>query len=317
MKTLQMKDRSYSIKTLLRLNSSESKFPRFRVFFSFYRTKCPRILKHKRKNPTSECLKCGHCVSEQWMYSEPGYAFYKLYFGEYDKIMIRKEIQGILNKIVEDTFDLLLQDLIRVIKKVDSKLQLIEAISLLFTKALIEPNYMELYASVCTKLIDVSIQDGGKKYTFETELLNILYDSLNFVKPSEEGASFSLNDRDKKKFLNTLEFMGHLYQKKYKIDFIINELIDRMFQLKDIDFSGEGLCKILPSIATKKPEFLKQLEQFSQIKPTTSRVKFLMMDALDNISKEPCKGEILKKEPIIPLKWATNPLRNKKTRFKF
>ena len=299
-------DRSYSITTLLRLNS-KSRLPPFRAFFAFYVSKCPRVLNHKRKEPTDACLKCGHYSSEEWKYSDAGYEFYQLYFGEYDKKMIRKEIQGILNKIVEDTFHLLSKDLIRVIKKVDSKFQLIESISLLCNKALIEPNYMKLYASVCTKLTNVRIQDKGKEYTFEIELLNLLY---------KITATFPLNNRDKKKYLQTMEFAGHLYQKHFKIGSFINELIDKTLKFEDPDFVGEGLCKILPSMATKNPKFLKQLEYFSQIKPTSSRTKFLMMDALDSIAKEPCKGDVGKKMPA--QKWNSNALRfPSKVRFKF
>ena len=298
-------ERSYSIKTLLRLNSG-NKLPQFRAFFVFYASKCPRILTHRRETPTDACRQCGHCSSEEWKYSQSGYEFYTLYFGEYDKKMIRKEIQGILNKIVEDTFHFLSKDLIRVIKKVESKFQLIEAISLLYNKALIEPNYMELYASVCTKLTNVRLQDRGREYTFERELSNLLYKAT---------AAFPLNGGDKKKFLQTMEFSGYLYQKQFKMGSFINELIDKTLKFKDPDFAGEGLCKILPLIATTNPKFLKQLECFSQIKPTSSRIKFLMMDALDSIAKEPCKGEIFKKPPI--KKWNTNTLRfHPKVRFK-
>ena len=304
-----MKNRSYSIKTLFRLNSSKTKFPRFNSFFAFYISKCPRILNHRRKDTgRGPCIKCGHFSSEEWKYSDAGYEFYKLFFGEYDKIMIRKEMQGILNKIVEDTFDLLSQDLIQVIKKVESRLQLSEAVALLYTKALIEPNYMELYASVCTKLTNVSIQDRGKIYTFETELQNLLYNATT---------SLPLNDRDKKKFLRTIEFTGYLYQKKFKVVSFVNILIDRIFKFTDSDFVGEGLCKILPFVATKNSKFLTQLRHFSQIKPNTARIKFLMMDALDSIAKEPCKGDIPNKLSGVTSKWTTNNLQfRKKVRFK-
>jgi len=306
MKVQQMKDRRYSIKTLFRLNSSKTKFPRFSPFFSFYNSKCPRMLNHRRKNPTDACIKCGYCSSEEWKYSNAGYEFYKLYFGTYDKIMIRKEIQGILNKIVEETFDLLSQDLIRIIKKVESHLQLIEAVTLLYTKALIEPNYMELYASVCTKLSNVNIQDRNKIYNFETELMNLLDDAT---------ASFPSNDRDIKKFLRTVEFTGHLYQKKFKVKIFVLVLIDKILKFKDVNFVGEALCKILPSVATKTPKFLAQLDQFSQIKPTTSRIKFLMMDALDSIKKEPYKGDISNTLYSISSKWTTHII-SKKNHFK-
>ena len=129
-------------------------------------------------------------------------------------------------------------------------------------------------------------------------------------------ATVPLNTRDKKKFLNTAEFAGHLYQKHFKIGSFIDRLIDKTLTFKDPDFAGEGLCKILPFVATKNPKFLKQLECFSRIKPTTSRIKFLMMDALDSIAKEPCKGCILKKKAS-PGKWTTKSLRfSSKVRFK-
>ncbi len=107
MSSLQMRDRSYSIKTLLRLNLSDSKLPHFKQFFSFYRTKCPRILNHKRDKLTGKCFKCGHQENEGWKYSKSGFEFYKTNFKAYDKILIRRKIQNILNKIVENTFDLL------------------------------------------------------------------------------------------------------------------------------------------------------------------------------------------------------------------
>jgi len=75
--------------------------------------------------------------------------------------VIRRKIQDILNKIVEDTFDLLSKDLIQVIKKVENKTQLTESISLLLNKGLIETNYMVLYASVCCKLANLNIHDEG------------------------------------------------------------------------------------------------------------------------------------------------------------
>jgi hypothetical protein len=263
------------------------------------------MLKHRRKDPAEACSKCGHYSSEEWKYSEGGYEFYRLYFGIYDKIMIRKEIQGILNKIVEETFDLLSKDLIRIIKKVENRSQLGEAVALLYTKALIEPNYMELYASVCTKLANVSIHEQEKEYTFETELLDLL-----------EGAtaSFPSNERDKKKFLRTVEFTGHLYQKKFKVEQFVTVLIDKILAFQDSNFVGEGLCKILPSVATKTPTFLVQLGRFSQIKPTASRIQFLMMDALDSIKKEPFKGNMSRPLARIPSQWSTNII---STRFRF
>ena len=142
-------------------------------------------------------------------------------------------------------------------------------------------------------------------YNFETELMNLLYDAT---------ASFPLNDIDKKKFLRTVEFTSHLYQKNFKIEAFVTVLIDRIFKFNDSNFTGEGLCKILPSIATKKPKFFTQLDQFSLIKPTTSRIKFLMMDALDSIKKEPCKGDIWHTSPGTISKWSTN-IRSK-NRFK-
>jgi len=64
-----------------------------------------------------------------------------------------------------------------------------------------------------------------------------------------------------------------------------------MLKFDDVEFAAEGLCKILPLIST----FLKHFDLFSQLKPTTPRIKYLMMDALDSIAKEPCKGTIMKK----------------------
>ena len=292
----EMTERRYSLETLFRLNSPETKFPGFGSFFVYYFSKCPRTLKHRKKNPADACIKCGHCSSEEWKYSEKGYEFYKLYFTFYDKIMIRKEIQGILNKIVEDTFDILSQDLIEVIKKVESRVQLSEAVLLLFDKALIEPNYMKLYASVCYKLSDVRVQEGNTHYMFETELLALL---------ESRTECFPENERDKKKFLSTLHFTGHLYQKKINVEGFARRLIDKMFAFSDCNFVAEGLCKILPFMVTDNPGFRVQLDKFSRLKPTVSRIKFLMMDAMDSIKKASYKRKVLHQSWNSPLRWTT------------
>jgi len=304
--SLQIRDRSYSIRTLLRLNSSDNKLPQFKQLFSFYNTKCPRMLNHRRDKLTTKCFKCGHQQSEEWKYSESGAKFYKMYFNEYDKILIRRKIQDILNKIVKDTFDLLSKDLIQVIKKVENKTQLNEAISLLLNKGLIETNYMVLYASVCCKLANLSIHDEGTEYIFQTELLNLFHKITDI---------FPCSDRERQNYLRAVQFSGYISQKNYYFRTFTDNLIDTMLKFDDIEFAAEGLCKILPLTSTKTSTFLKQFDLFSQLKPTTPRIKFLMMDALDSIAKEPCKGTIMKRKNL----WPTNRLSfsQKKVRFQF
>ena len=306
MSSPQMRDRSYSIQTLLRLNSSDSRLPQFKHFFFFYDTKCPRMLNHRRDKLTTKCFKCGHQQSEEWKYSESGAKFYKMYIKEYDKILIRRKIQDILNKIVEDTFDLLSKDLIQVIKKVENKTQLTESISLLLNKGLIETNYMVLYASVCCKLANLNIHDEGTEYTFQTELLNLFHLITDI---------FPCSDREKQKYLRAVQFSGYISQKNDYFRTFTNNLIDTMLKFDDVEFAAEGLCKILPLVSTKTSTFLKQFDLFSQLKPTTPRIKYLMMDALDSIAKEPCKGTVMKKIN----RWPTNRLSfsQKKVRFQF
>jgi len=232
-------------------------------------------------------------------------------FKAYDKILIRRKIQDILNKIVEDTFDLLSKDLIQVIKKVENKNQLTEAISLLLNKGLLETNYMVLYASVCMKLANLTIYDEGAEYIFQTELLNLLH------KITDIDPCCSDDNRARKNYLRAVQFSGYISQKNYYFRSFTDNLIDTMLEFDDGEFSVEGLCIILPLISTKTSTFLKQLDRFSQLKPTTPRIKFLMMDALDSIAKEPCKGFIINK--VEKNRWATNTLSfsKKKVRFKF
>ena len=264
------------------------------------------MLNHRRDKLTIKCFKCGHQQSEEWKYSESGAKFYKMYFKEYDKILIRRKIQDILNKIVEDTFDLLSKDLIQVIKKVENKTQLTESISLLLNKGLIETNYMVLYASVCCKLANLNIHDEGTEYTFQTELLNLFHLITDI---------FPCSDREKQKYLRAVQFSGYISQKNDYFRTFTNNLIDTMLKFDDVEFAAEGLCKILPLISTKTSTFLKQFDLFSQLKPTTPRIKYLMMDALDSIAKEPCKGTVMKKFN----RWPTNRLSfsQKKIRFQF
>lgn len=264
------------------------------------------MLNHRRDKLTTKCFKCEHQKSEKWKYSEAGAKFYKMYIKEYDKILIRRKIQEILNKIVEDTFDMLSKDLIQVIKKVENKNQLTEAVTLLLNKSLTEPNYMVLYASVCNKLANLSICDEGTEYTFQTELLNIFHENTD---------TFPCSDRERRQYLRAVKFSGYTSQKNYYFRPFTDNLIDTILKFDDVDFAVEGLCKLLPLVSTKTPSFLVQFKRFSKLKPNTPRIKFLMMDALDSIAKEPCNGDIVK----IKNRWGTNrrAFSNKKVQFKF
>ena len=77
-----------------------------------------------------------------------------------------------------------------------------------------------------------------------------------------------------------------------------------MLKFDDVDLAVEGLCKILPLISTKKSTFLDQFDHFCNLKPKTPRINFLMMDALDSIAKEPCKGVVVKRKNL----WGTHSL---------
>lgn len=269
---------SYSVGTLIGLKPENGKLPKFFPFFSFYRSKCPCFLKHRPvEAEEGKCGRCGLVPTEAWKYSRLGHEYYARFFPVYDQAMIKKEITGILNKIVKDTFHLLSASLMNVVRKVDSQVQLKEAVKLLFHKALQEKNYMDLYASVCCKLSDV-VPEGGS-LTFHQELVALI----------AEGLAASDDSRQ----LRTAEFLGSLYSSTGRVRDIVEAYIKTSLARLAEDSALEGLCKILPvaaSYESSHPNFEVYVKRFSAAKPQGARVNFLKMDALDAIRSKRIKS---------------------------
>ena len=101
--------------------------------------------------------------------------------------------------------------------------------------------------------------------------------------------------------MRAAKFSGHTSQKNIFFRPFTDNLINTLLESADVDFAVEGLCKLLPLVSTKTPVFLDQLKRFSKLKPNVPRIKFLMMDALDSIAKEPRNGDIVK----IKNRWGT------------
>jgi len=235
---------------------------------------------HKRvgDDPTTLCKKCGHFCNPGWRYTQDGVAFYHKYFLQYDKSIIRTEIKIILNKIVEETFEHFSGELIRVVRSVASAVQLIEVVEQIIETALIEPNYMDLYAGVCLQLRYVTYKNADKgSDNFQTEIKKYFTTMLL-------SAERPVSETSKKKYIRATQFVACLYKKDPAWRETVFGITSSLLQPDFSDMAIESLCNLLPVVASQEgasSEVRAFLTIFSRCAGSSRRINFLKMDAVD------------------------------------
>lgn len=270
-------------------------------FFDYYKTKCPKHFKHKfDKNRI--CERCGMVYMSEWRLTNEGKLYYQKHSLKYEKEKIRKKILCTLNKITNDNFGVISEELVKIVlQDVGTQGELHEVVEQIFNKIVLEPNYMPMYVDLCFRLSNISVKgevyvnekpNGNKRqrycrYFFKKELLDIvMHEYKNRLTESING---EISSAKKKKMVNSIHLIGELYIVGMVNPSIIHHYIqDTLHMEPPSDESLEALCKMI-TISGKKMEdsqYSKYLDtylhRFSQIKDTKKgRLKCIMMDVID------------------------------------
>ena len=268
-------------------------------FFNYYKTKCPKHFKHKF-NKNRICERCEMVSMAEWQLTNEGRCYYNTHSSKYEKEKIRKKILGTLNKITNDNFKIISEELVKIVlHDVNTQIQLHEVVVQIFNKIILEPNYMTMYVDLCSRLSNVSVKGEvnqnnriikRQRYyrcSFKKELLDIvMHEYKNQLKESIAGEMSSVM---KKKMVNSIYLIGELYVAGIVNFGIIHRYIQNtLYMNPSSDESLEALCKMI-SISGKKMDNSNHsrnldnyLYKFDQIKNTKNgRMKFIMIDVID------------------------------------
>lgn len=193
-----------------------------------------------------------------------------------------KEIRSLLNKLSPNNYDKLKDKMCAF--KMDSDNAMNGAVDIIFSKALSEPSFCELYAKLCSDIIksgDARTSDGdlwGKsvrrcllsRSQKEFELIKEVTSSSSVFKDAvaesgENKTPLEIEEesgRAKQRYLGNIRFIGELYKLSILPDVVImhcvEQLADKTLEAKNTQCSKfeeeklESLCQLLAKGAGKK-----------------------------------------------------------------
>lgn len=194
-----------------------------------------------------------------------------------------KRVRGILNKLTPEKFDPLLEQLQAL--NIDSAEKLSSVISLVFEKAIDEPNFSAAYSKLCQKLskpfedkkaIDDKSSKDSTQAVFKKELLNKCQTEFDNHVANENSIRSKLlpiqtelnetNDMNRKMELNaqleeeerklrrrsvgTVRFIGELYRQNMLLTSIMEWCIVALLNIRTEE-KLECLCKLLTTVGQK------------------------------------------------------------------
>lgn len=201
--------------------------------------------------------------------------------------MLCKRVRGILNKLTPEKFEPLLDQLQAL--NIDNNEKLSSVISLVFEKAIDEPNFSSAYAQLCQKLsrpmeekeeAERKLSEKGNKdanqATFKKELLNKCQTEFNTHVANENSIREKLrpmqselnetNDQNRKNELRmqleeeerklrrrsvgTVRFIGELYRQNMLLTSIMEWCVMTLLSIRTEE-KLECLCKLLQTVGQK------------------------------------------------------------------
>eukprot|EP01102_Stenamoeba_stenopodia_P005462 TRINITY_DN1613_c0_g1_i1.p1 TRINITY_DN1613_c0_g1~~TRINITY_DN1613_c0_g1_i1.p1 ORF type:complete len:1150 (+),score=239.88 TRINITY_DN1613_c0_g1_i1:98-3547(+) len=223
---------------------------------------------------------------------------------EKDRVeLILRKARSLLNKLTLEKFDSLSNQLLNIgINNVDVLRGLI---GLVFEKALAEPHFSGMYADLCVKMSEKSLEfvdpnaaNTEQKQTFRRILLNRCQEEFE-VKPQPPPPDATDLEKEefefkrKRKMLGNIKFIGELYKRKMLTEMIMHQCI-KLLLSGDIKNPSpdniESLCVLMKKIgkiidhSKAEPymkEYFQRIKELSTNKNLESRIRFMLEDVIE------------------------------------
>jgi len=173
-----------------------------------------------------------------------------------------------------------------------------EAISLVFAKAVSEPNFSKLYAELCVKLSSLHLKVPDEKLAFRRALLNRCQEEFERTSrkledlPEDPEERLLVKEKERKNKLGNIKFIGELFKFKLLSEKIIQScitiLLNAIYRFKDdkesMEMNSELLCKLISTIGklVDSPQgkqymdnFFIHVTKFAQDVSLTARTRFM------------------------------------------
>jgi len=208
-------------------------------------------------------------------------------------------LNGILNKLTPESFDNLLQQVLKM--GITTVTLLTKTVDAVFEKALSEPAFSPVYAEFCEKLstmLPPVLDETGKAKKFKSLLLNQCQGEFEKSDRKDEDGQELGEDSKKQRQLGTIRFIGELFVRGLLKPAIMFDCI-RMLSEKPTEENIEALCKLLRTVGKtlEKADPVKVNEVFATLKEMTTqeklnfRFRFMLQDVID-LRREKWVGRI-------------------------
>ncbi|KAF0443999.1 ARM repeat-containing protein [Gigaspora margarita] len=236
--------------------------------------------------------------------------------------IVQRKVKALLNKLTLEKFDSISDQIIEYANK--SKFErdgrmLKEVIRLTFEKSCDEPNFSQMYAQLCRKMmervdpeiVDENVTNAEGKFVqggtlFRKYLLNRCQEDfekgwkVNVPVPSnEKGEPDLMSDeyytaaRAKRHGLGLIRFIGELFKLNMLTERIMHECVKKLLTVQNAipeEEEMESLCKLMTTVGQQLDHakakshmdaYFHRMEDISKNSKLSSRIKFMLMDVID------------------------------------
>ncbi|CAG8571783.1 3414_t:CDS:2, partial [Cetraspora pellucida] len=235
--------------------------------------------------------------------------------------VIQRKVKALLNKLTLEKFDSISDQIINFANKSiyerDGRM-LKEVIRLTFEKSCDEPNFSQMYAQLCRKMmervdveiVDENVTNSDGKFVqggtlFRKYLLNRCQEDfekgwkVNVPVPSnEKGEPDLMSDeyytaaKAKRHGLGLIRFIGELFKLNMLTERIMHECVKKLLTVHGTpeEEEMESLCKLMTTVGqqldhakakTHMDTYFGRMEEMSKNMKLSSRIRFMIMDVID------------------------------------